>query len=119
MVLEPYVAVGASWRDLSLQAQLKVEVPTQDPGDDTEFIYNLYGGRDLSGLPSTWTLGVELNGIGDRLAITPQVRKGLTRTGALAAAVGVRVPLVNRQRQHVQWVGYLLWEYLDPVRSAP
>lgn len=118
-VLEPYLSAGFTIRDVMLQTQLKVEVPTRDPGEATEVVYNVYGGRDLSGLPSTWSIGIELNGVDDTLALTPQLRKGLTRTGALAAAWGVRIPVVNRQRQHVQWVGYLLWEYRDPVRAAP
>ena len=118
-VLEPYVSAGFAVRDFVVQTQFKVEVPMRDPGGDTEVVYNVYGGRDLSGLPSTWSIGVEINGVDDKLAVTPQLRKGLTRTGALAAAWGVRIPVVNRQRQHTQWVGYLLWEYRDPVRAVP
>ena len=118
-VLEPFVSAGFALREFTIQAQFKVEVPTRDPGDNTEVVYNVYGGRDLSALPSTWSIGFEINGVDDTLAVTPQLRKGLTRTGALAAAWGVRIPVVNRQRQHTQWVGYLLWEYRDPVRAAP
>ena len=118
-VLEPYLSAGFAVRDFVVQTQFKVEVPMRDPGGDTEVVYNVYGGRDLSGLPSTWSIGVEINGVDDKLAMTPQLRKGLTRTGALAAAWGVRIPVVNRQRQHTQWVGYLLWEYRDPVRAVP
>jgi len=118
-VLEPYLSAGFALRDFTLQTQLKVEVPTRDPGEATAVVYNVYGGRDLSGLPSTWSIGLELNGIDERLAVTPQIRKGLTRTGAIAAAAGVRIPIVNRQHQHIQWVGYLLWEYRDPVLAAP
>ena len=117
--LEPYLLAGFAVRDFSLQTELKIEVPLSDVSEVTEVVYNVYGGRDLSGLPSTWSIGIELNGVDDRLAVTPQLRKGLTKTGALAAAWGVRIPIVNRQRQHTQWVGYLLWEYRDPVRAAP
>ncbi len=113
------MSAGFAVRDFVVQTQFKVEMPMRDPGGDTEVVYNVYGGRDLSGLPSTWSIGVEINGVDDKLAVTPQLRKGLTRTGALAAAWGVRIPVVNRQRQHTQWVGYLLWEYRDPVRAVP
>ena len=116
-VLEPYVAFGTRARDVYIQTQLKVEVPTDEPGD-TELGYNVYLGTDLSELLSTWTVGVELNGIDDRLALTPQIGKGLTRTGALAAAFGVQVPLNKRDDRQIRWVGYLLWEFLDPVRAV-
>ena len=117
--LEPYLLAGFAVSDFSLQTELKIEMPMSDVTEVTEVVYNLYGGRDLSGLPSTWSIGIELNGVDDRLAVTPQLRKGLTKTGALATAWGVRIPIVNRHRQHVQWVGYFLWEYRDPVRAAP
>ena len=116
-VLEPYVAFGTRAHDVYVQTQIKVEVPTDEPGN-AEFGYSLYLGTDLSELLSTWTVGVELNGVEDRLALTPQIRKGLTRTGALAAAFGVQVPLNKRDGRQTRWVGYLLWEFLDPVRAV-
>jgi hypothetical protein len=93
---------------------------------DKTLVYNAYLGRDTSGAPDTWTLGVELNGeVGfpmdapssSVVAITPQVRKGLTGTGALAASFGVMLPLNKREEQGMRWVGYLLWEYLEPLRA--
>ena len=83
-----------------------------------EFGYNVFVGRDLTETLNTWTVGVELNGVNDDLAVTPQVRKGLTRTGALALAVGMQYPLNHRRDRPIRWVGYLLWEYLDPVRAV-
>ena len=74
-------------------------------------------GRDAGNAPNTWTFGVELNGEDDLVALTPQVRKGLTGTGALAASFGVMLPLNNREEQGQRWVGYLLWEYLEPWRA--
>ena len=118
-VFEPYLAAGATAGDLIVQAQLKIEVPTRDARHETEVVYNLSVSRDLAPRPSTWSIGLELNGVDDALAVTPQVRKGLTRTGAIAAAFGVRVPVVNRDRQSTTWVGYVLWEYMDPVRARP
>ena len=117
-VYEPYVAFASVARDFYLQGQLKFEFPSSNTWDDSETIYNLYLGRDTSIYPNTWTIGVELNGENHELALTPQIRKGLTRTGALAAAFGVRVPLNHRDEQGIRWVGYLLWEYLEPVFSV-
>lgn len=114
-VFEPYLSAGTILRDVYVQTQLKLELPRDEPWGDRELVYNAYVGRDTSVAPDTWTIGVELNGANREVALTPQVRKALTRTGALGAAFGVRVPIVNRADQHVSWVGYLLWEYLEPV----
>jgi hypothetical protein len=118
-VLEPFVAAGTMARDLYLQGQIKLELPWREPWGDRTFVYNAYVGRDRSGTPDTWTFGLELNGENRDVALTPQVRKGLTRTGALAAAVGVQIPVNRRADRGTRWVGYLLWEYLEPVRAAP
>ena len=114
-VFEPYLAFGTSIGDLYLQTQLKVESPANDPVSEAEFGYNVYVGFDLSEFLTTWTLGLELNGEDRDLALTPQLRKGLTRTGAIAVAAGLQIPLTNRDIRQARWVGYFLWEYLDPV----
>jgi hypothetical protein len=118
-VFEPYVAAGTIWREVYLQGQAKIELPADRTKADRAFVYNLYAGRDTSAMPTTWTFGVELNGDNDKLALTPQARKGLTKTGALAAAVGLRLPLNQRREQGTRLAGYVLWEYLDPVRARP
>jgi len=121
VVFEPYVAAGTMVADWYIQAAGKVELPV-DPLVDRAYIYNLYLGRDTSAAPDTWTLGVELNGRelngeNRELWITPQVRKGLTGTGALAASLGVSIPLKYQGEKVVSWVGYLLWEFLEPLRA--
>ena len=117
-VFEPYLAFGTRVRDVYLQTQVKVELPAGDPVSAAKLDYNVFVGRDLTETLDTWTVGVELNGVDDDLAVTPQVRKGLTRTGALALAVGVQYPLNHRRDRPTRWVGYLLWEYHDPVRAV-
>lgn len=114
-VFEPYLAAGLGRNGTYLQSQLKLEVPVEG---SRALVYNTYVGRDLGETPDTWTIGLELNGENRELALTPQIRKGLTRTGALAAAFGARLPLTNRREREMQWTGYLLWEYLEPVRAA-
>ena len=116
-VFEPFVSAGAMLRDWYLQGQLKYELPTDRALASRALVYNAYLGRDTSAAPNTWTLGVELNGENRELALTPQVRKGLTGTGALAASIGVTLPLNEREERGVRWVGYLLWEYLEPWRA--
>jgi hypothetical protein len=118
-VFEPYLstatAIGAQ---NYLQTQIKLEFPRTRPKEDMVTVYNIYLGRDLRLEPMAWTLGLELNGENRDVALTPQVRKGLVKTGALAGAFGVRLPINNRREQGVKWIAYLLWEYLEPVRTA-
>ncbi len=118
-MIEPYLAAGALLGTVYLQAQTKLELPIDAARAERAFVYNVYAGRDSSAAPNTWTIGVELNGENRELAFTPQVRKGLTRTGALGAALGVRVPLTDRRARGTSVVSYLLWEYLEPVRARP
>jgi cbb3-type cytochrome c oxidase subunit III len=114
-VYEPYLAFATVAGGTYLQGQFKVEIPSPDTFRTRETIYNAYVGRDTSGFPNTWTLGLELNGENKELWLTPQIRKGLTKTGALGGAFGVRVPLTDRDEHSIAFVGYLLWEYLEPV----
>jgi len=116
-IFEPFITAGALLRDWYLQAQLKGEFPANTDRADRAVVYNVYAGRDTSAAPNTWTIGVEFNGENKELALTPQVRKGLTGTGALAASLGVMLPLNEREERGVRWVGYLLWEFLEPLRA--
>jgi len=116
-VFEPYLAVGMVVGRFYVQTQGTFELPADTAKAERAFGYNLYVGGDTSSAPSTWTLGVELNGENHDVALTPQVRKGLTKTGALGAAIGVQVPLNDRRVRGTSVVGYLLWEYLEPVRA--
>lgn len=118
-VFEPFLVSGLVFGQTFLQGHLSWEFPARDPWVDREVVYNLYLGRSVDATPATWTFGVELNGVQKEVALTPQVRRGLTRTGALAAAAGVQIPIINRSEQPTRYVGYLLWEYLQPVRPRP
>jgi len=116
-IFEPFLTAGAMLRDWYVQTQLKMELPVDSEKAGRAFVYNAYVGRDTSAAPNTWTLGIELNGEDHELAVTPQVRKGLTGTGALAASIGVTLPVNERHERGARWVGYLLWEYLEPWRA--
>ena len=125
-IFEPFISAGTMLRNWYVQAELKAEFPADRVRADRALVYRAYVGRDTSAAPNTWTIGVELNGEGvyplqgvttNVVALTPQVRKGLTGTGALAAAAGVMIPINKRDAQGVRWVGYLLWEYLEPWRA--
>ena len=115
--VEPFISAGALVRNWFLQAELRTEASTNTVRARPHIVYNGYVGRDLSRAPNTWTIGAELNGKDAEVALTPQLRKGLTATGALAASAGMMLPLNRREEQGLRWVGYLLWEYLEPWRA--
>ena len=115
--IEPFLSAGMMIGNWYWQSQLKPEFSTNTVREGHHFVYNTYIGRDTSNAPNTWTIGVELNGEDGEVALTPQIRKGLTGTGALAASVGMMLPLNKREEQGMRWVGYLLWEYLEPWRA--
>ena len=116
-MFEPFISTGTMLRNWYLQGQIKMEFPADSEKAEQAFVYNAYLGRDTSAAPTTWTVGVELNGENDEVSLTPQVRKGITGTGALGASLGVMLPLNKRDEQGVRWVGYLLWEFLEPLRA--
>lgn len=116
-MFEPFISAGTMLRDWYVQTQIKYEIPADRTKAERALVYNTYLGRDTSQAPNTWTLGIELNGENRELAVTPQVRKGLTGTGALAASIGAMVPINEREERGVRWVGYLLWEFLEPLRA--
>ena len=117
-LFEPYVALATMAGNTYVQAQFKVEVPKPGSWRQREILYSVYLGRDTSIFPDTWTYGFEFTGENRELALVPQIRKGLTRTGALAAAFGVRVPLSELEEQGFRYAGYLIWEYREPVFAA-
>jgi mono/diheme cytochrome c family protein len=110
---EPYLATASAWGTTYLQTQFKLELPKADPWKDRTAVYRMYVGHDLNVTPTGWTLGLELTGENKEQALTPQVRKGLTPTGAIAGAIGVSVPINKRDEQHTQFVGFILWEFLE------
>jgi len=112
-VFEPYLATASAWGTTYLQTQFKLEVPADEPWRDKIGVYRFYVGKDLSVTPTGWTLGLELTGENRELALTPQVRKGLTRTGAIAGSIGVSVPLNRRDEPRTKFVGFLIWEFLE------
>jgi len=118
VVFEPFVAAGTMLGNWYVQASGKVELPV-DALVSRAYLYNLYVGRDSGAAPNSWTFGAELNGENKELWVTPQIRKGLTGTGALAASLGVSIPIKHRSEKVVSWVGYLLWEFLEPLRARP
>jgi mono/diheme cytochrome c family protein len=122
LVVEPYLAGGLRWRALVLQGDIRgAYYARQQPGEFYRHLaYNAAISHDLSPAPSAWTLGVEINGSGRAVGLTPYLVKGLTRTGSLTAAFGVRLPVTTPFPQvydEVRWTGYLRWDFREPLRA--
>jgi mono/diheme cytochrome c family protein len=115
VVFEPFVAAGFRRGATYLQASVQLEVASR--GGDREIGYGVYAGREVPAAGAGWALGAEVTGEGASVAVTPQVRRRLTRTGALAAGLGLRVPLNDRAEQPYRWLGYLAWDFREPIRA--
>jgi len=113
--VEPYLATASAFGLTYVQSQVKLELPRNRPWADRVAVYRVSLGRDLSLTPRAWTVGLELTGENDALALVPQVRKGISPSGALAGAFGVSLPVNHSDEQGRTWVAYVLWEYLEPV----
>jgi mono/diheme cytochrome c family protein len=121
-VIQPFVAVGTMWRGLAIQGDLKGQIFTRHYSAEfyRRLVYNVSLTHDFSPAPSTWAVGVEVSGADRALAVTPQIMRGLTRTGSISAAFGVRLPIeppFPQVRDLVRWTGYVLWEYRKPFRA--
>ncbi len=114
---EPFVAAGLQRGRTYVQTILSLEFPADRPWDDRELGYGVYVGRDLSASSTPWTIGAEFTGENRAVAITPQIRKAITRTGALAVGLGVHIPLNERGEEPVCTLFYLAWDFLEPVRA--
>ena len=122
LVVEPYLAGGVRWRALVLQGDVRgAYYARRQAGEFYRYVaYNGAISHDRSPAPSAWTLGVEINGSGTAVGVTPYLVKGLTRTGSLTAAFGVRLPVTSPFPQvydEVRWAGYLRWDFREPLRA--
>ena len=121
-VLWPYVSAGTLRGRVYVQADVgaQIHLPRVDFDPVKIAVFNAAVAWDVSDSPLTWTLGVEVNGVDGGLGVVPVVRKGLTRSGTLSAALGVRLPIRPHypfKYDSYRWKGYLLWEPLPkPAR---
>ena len=121
-VFEPFAAVGSAWRGWFIQGELRALLPTKRfPLEPVRHVqYGLAALRPLSASPAGWTVGTEVNGTDRNTSVTPQVQKGLTRTGSLIAAFGVRLsltPPLPYKYDVTRWSGFLLWDFREPLRA--
>lgn len=115
-LFEPFLAAGFRRASSYVQAEVSLEVPSRHPWDERELGYGVYLGRDLSDSPTRWTLGAEVTGENRTISVTPQIRRVLTASGALAAGIGLRVPVNARGEEAVCLLSYLVWDFREPVR---
>jgi hypothetical protein len=120
-IVEPYLAAGTEWRRLQIQGDVRALYFTHKyPEFYPAFAYSVGVMRDLSVSPRAWTIGVDFDGTDSALGITPQIQKALTRTGALIGAFGIRFPVQPQYpllTDQVRYVGFVRWEYKQPIRA--
>lgn len=120
-IVEPYVATGTEWRRFQIQGDVRALYFTHKlPEFYPAFAYSVAVMRDLGVSARAWTIGVDIDGTDSALGITPQIQKALTRTGALIGAFGVRLPVRPPYPQlvdQVRFVGFLRWDYKQPIRA--
>jgi hypothetical protein len=121
---EPFLAVGIARGDWFFQGDLRALLPvTKIPGEPVHYTaFSVSALRPLNVWPTAWAFGLGATGVDGSLSIAPEFLKGLTRTGSLTLGGGVEIP-VRPVRPALygatRWSAYLLWDYMEPLRSRP
>ncbi len=121
-VFEPFLAVGQIWRGLFLQGHIKAILPTYYfPTEPIRRIAYAAGiVWPFSTAPDSWAVGLEVDGVDGGFGLVPQISKGLTKTGALTATIGVRIPIEPPspfKSDVTRWTALIVWDFLEPVRA--
>jgi hypothetical protein len=121
---EPFLSAGVTTGPLVAQFNIRGLLPTHRiPGEPVYHVeYRAAVHRVGPNGPAGWTPGFEIGAIDTSLALTPEVLKGLTKTGSLTAGFGVEIPIrpVPPKTQGVtRWSGFVLWDYREPFRARP
>jgi hypothetical protein len=119
-MIEPFLAGGWMRRDFFLQGEIRWLRPVERiRGEPVHHaLYNVSAIQRLDEA-GTWMLGIEVGGVGSGIGLTPQVIHRLTKSGALTAAAGVRIPVRPTPPDAVdltRWTGYVVWDYREPIR---
>ena len=94
-MFEPFLLALTESGAAVLQGHIKAILPTYYfPTEPIRRIAYAAGvTRPFSTAPDGWAVGVEVDGIDGSFGLVPQISKGLTKTGALTATIGVRIPI--------------------------
>jgi hypothetical protein len=119
---EPFFSAGLMRGSIVVQGDIRAIVPTPRLPEESqhyvEYHVSVLSPRSPGARP--WTVGVEVGGIDASLAITPEIVRGITRTGSLVAGFGVELPVrpvAPLVRGVTRWSGYLAWDYREPFRA--
>lgn len=112
-IVEPHIMLGKALGKVIAQGQLKWEFPFDRQKAGREFIYRADLGYRIKPDPRGIFPSLEIVGEGDEnLALIPQLRYGISKTGKVAIAVGVRKPVRGDTSERFALLAFLLWEYL-------
>ena len=75
---EPYLATASAWARRICRRSSSSSCRRRTPGTTKLRVYRVYVGHDLNVAPTGWTVGLELVGENDEVALAPQIRKGLS-----------------------------------------
>jgi hypothetical protein len=121
---EPFLAAGITRGPWFLQGDIRGLLPLKRFGSEPvhHVAFNLSLLRPISVWPTAWTFGVAATSVSGSLSIAPEFVKGLTRTGSLTVGAAVAIPVrpvPPAVYGLVRWSGYLVWDYLEPLRARP
>ena len=116
----PSLLAGRQLGPLTLQGQIRGDVPIDERRADRALHYRLAFGYPFSILKRDWVPAVELEVLQnvtakqDNVFITPQIYKGLSKRGHIAVAVGAQIPVAgDTDPLAVRVLTFFLWEYND------
>lgn len=120
--LSPFLATGKAWGDVIGQGSLKFEYPVVTRRAPKAILYNLAFTYPVleKGRGTEAQALLELNGKSEwgteapkhfQLSLTPGLRKGISRSGIWAVALGAQLPVTGVRDVEYRVMGYFLYEY--------
>lgn len=111
-IIEPHLMLGKAFGNVIFQGQVKEEFPFDEKKAGRAFLYRAGVGYRLRPDPRGIFPSLEVVGEGGEVALIPQLRYGISKTGKWAIGAGVRKPVNGESSERFAVIGYLLWEYL-------
>jgi mono/diheme cytochrome c family protein len=118
--LGPSFRAGKTLGPLVFQSEIKAVLPVEVNRAARRMLYRAVLQLPLSPLRRGWVPGVGVEAdtkvegeARDVYSLTPQVYKGLSRSGHIAVAVGAKIPVAGAHAFDYQIGAFLLWEYMD------
>lgn len=116
----PSLRAGKTIGPLVLQSEIKAVLPIDVNRAPRRLLYRAVLQFPFSPLRRDWVPGVGFEAdtkvegeARDTYSLTPQIYKGLSRSGHIAVAVGAKIPIAGARTFDYQVGAFLLWEYME------